>query len=370
MKIEKDSVKKELLRDAIFELRDASQKVLVSAKEYRKNPCQTTKAKFEAEYQRLEQAIRKVVGLNSGEIYDDTPKEKLRACLDALESASTNLIRNCSTNPEETDTDVQVLSAIALQLAKQAESYANSVSDPEKKKKILAEAADIKNGINKLCLAAQKLSVDPTNQTLQKELAEYHKSLVNSINSIRKDGNLIPNASQNNTELDLSSGKSGEAQLAQAAIEEATAALQLAKEAELLLAKTTDSAKKQKIQSSINELKNAAAKVSEMANIVQLNPYDSVAQQKLTAAQKELSDCIQKVVNLVEDKDSDVADAMEEMRIDSDPKKTFGVGTEQQVLLAAQTVLDDILKSFFNRKHLLRSTKSYYKRKRIIFKSL
>jgi len=215
-----------------------------------------------------------------------------------------------------------------------------------KKKKILAEAADIKNGINKLCLAAQKLSVDPTNQTLQKELAEYHKSLVNSINSIRKDGNLIPNASQNNTELDLSSGKSGEAQLAQAAIEEATAALQLAKEAELLLAKTTDSAKKQKIQSSINELKNAAAKVSEMANIVQLNPYDSVAQQKLTAAQKELSDCIQKVVNLVEDKDSDVADAMEEMRIDSDPKKTFGVGTEQQVLLAAQTVLDDILKSF------------------------
>jgi len=134
MKIEKDSVKKELLRDAIFELRDASQKVLVSAKEYRKNPCQTTKAKFEAEYQRLEQAIRKVVGLNSGEIYDDTPKEKLRACLDALESASTNLIRNCSTNPEETDTDVQVLSAIALQLAKQAESYANSVSDPEKKK--------------------------------------------------------------------------------------------------------------------------------------------------------------------------------------------------------------------------------------------
>ncbi len=38
MKLEKDPVKKELLRDAIRELREASQAVLQAAKAYRQNP--------------------------------------------------------------------------------------------------------------------------------------------------------------------------------------------------------------------------------------------------------------------------------------------------------------------------------------------
>jgi hypothetical protein len=47
----------------------------------------------------------------------------------------------CITNPQDTANEVDVITAIALQLAKQAEIYANELSDPVQKKKILQEAS-------------------------------------------------------------------------------------------------------------------------------------------------------------------------------------------------------------------------------------
>jgi hypothetical protein len=77
----------------------------------------------------------------------------------------------------------------------------------------------------------------------------------------------------------------------------------------------------------------------ESADFVSKNPHDTSGQQALTAAQQELGSAVQRVLILSEDKDTDVTDAMADLKLDSG-------STEASVLQAAQSVLDDIANSF------------------------
>jgi hypothetical protein len=64
-------------------------------------------------------------------------------------------------------------------------------------------------------------------------------------------------------------------------------------------------------------VKVCSAKVVECAEFLSSNPRDTVAQQKLTAAQKDLGNAIQKVVDLTHTGDSDIVDAMAQMKLES-----------------------------------------------------
>jgi len=142
----------------------------------------------------------------------------------------------------------------------------------------------------------------------------------------------------------MSGAQTQEAQLVTAAKEEAQAALQLANEAEKISDKTTDPAKKQKLKAAINEVKACSARVIECAELVALNPKDQAAQQKLAAAQKDLGAAIQKVIELTSaDQDKEVKDAMNDL-------KAQGAATvsDQNLLKAAQDVLDEIANTFAN----------------------
>jgi len=178
---------------------------------------------------------------------------------------------------------------------------------------------------------------------------EAHNSLVDKINAVRRDAKLVPESvsvgsvQELSLDFDLISGKSEEAQLAQAAKEEAAAALQLADEAENIVSKMADPIKKQKLLAAIAEVRTAAQRVMEAAELVARNPKDVAAQQKLASAQKELGAAIERVVALTDDKDRDIADAMAEMNLD-DPRNPQN--KEAAVLQAAQAVLDDIAKAF------------------------
>jgi len=194
---------------------------------------------------------------------------------------------------------------------------------------------------DRLINAAKKLAQNPNDPQAQKELEQAHKALLDKLNQVRRDAEIIPdtNGSQNQY-IDISTGKSAEDQLVQAAKEEAAAAMLLADEADKLADKMTDPYKKDKLKKAIQQVRAASKKVVEMAEMVSANPYDAAAQEKLSQAQKELAVAIENVVNLTGSGDKDINSAMEDMRLES------GGGKEGDLLKAAQQLLDKIASTF------------------------
>lgn len=93
MSKEKDPVKRQVIKDAIAELRDASSEMIKAAKAYRENPTPENKARLDAAQARLDNAIRAVLASTSGDIDDGTPRGRLAVSTNALESAALNGIK-------------------------------------------------------------------------------------------------------------------------------------------------------------------------------------------------------------------------------------------------------------------------------------
>lgn len=87
---EKDPIKRQVIKDSIAELRDASQEMIKAAKAYRENPTPENKARLDAAHARLDVAIRAVLAATSGDIDDGTPRGRLAVSANALESAALN----------------------------------------------------------------------------------------------------------------------------------------------------------------------------------------------------------------------------------------------------------------------------------------
>jgi len=339
---EKDPVKKVFIKDAAAELRDASADMIKAAKAYRENPTEENKRRLDRAHERLENAIRRVLETNNGEIFsDNTPKGKLATTANALELAAKNVVYSARNNPQQLLEDAQVLAAIAMQFVRDAEALAAVTDDPVKKKRILEHAAEVKALSDKLINAAKKLAQNPNDPQAQRELEQAHKALLDKLNQVRRDADIIPDTSgSQNQSIDISSGKSAEDQLVQAAKEEAAAALLLADEADKLADRMTDPTRRDKLKKAIQQVRAASKKVVEMAEIVSANPYDVAAQEKLSLAQKELAIAIENVVNLTGSGDKDVNSAMEDMKLES------GGGKEGDLLKSAQQLLDKIASTF------------------------
>jgi len=342
-RLEKDPVKKVLIRDAIAELREASQAMIRAAKAYRENPDDPkAKADLDQAHQRLEAAIRNVVALTGGELGDQTPRGKMATTANALESAARNLVYAAQHNPKDLIDEANTLAAIAMQFVRDAEAVAAETQDPAERKRILDTAAEINEASQRLIAAAKALAQNPNDPELQRKLAAAHQYLLDKLNQVRREARLIPGQEFSSTELDMRSGQSAEAQLVAAAKEEASAAMQLAAEAEKHASKITDPVRKQRILEAIKEVKLCAQRVVEAAELVSANPHDPVAQQKLASAQRDLGTAIQRVVDLTSGNDRELSDAMAEMKQETDAKGS----SETAILAAAEDVLKEIAATF------------------------
>eukprot|EP01114_Cavostelium_apophysatum_P003519 TRINITY_DN1345_c0_g1_i2.p1 TRINITY_DN1345_c0_g1~~TRINITY_DN1345_c0_g1_i2.p1 ORF type:complete len:784 (+),score=242.09 TRINITY_DN1345_c0_g1_i2:136-2487(+) len=342
MKMEKDPVKKRLIKDAVAELRDASGAMIRAAKAYRENPNDPqAKADLDEAHLRLEAAIRRVVGLTGGEDQDQTPKGKLAMTANALESAARAVVESAKNNPKDLLEDAQSLAAIAMQLAKDIENVALDINDPVQKKRLLENAAEIKNAVQRLIAAAKRVAENPNDPQAQKELAEAHKYLLDKLNAVRRDAQ-IGGGGQAEEDASYATLGTEEMQLINAAREEASAALQLAAEAEKIAEKMTDPAKKALIKAAIKEVQLCSQRVIDMAEHVSKNPRDAAAQHALADAQHDLGNAIQRVVDLTSTKNDELADAMAAMKLET----TAGSASEQNLLKSAQQVLDQIAATF------------------------
>jgi len=337
---ENDPVKKHVIKNAIAELRDASQAMIKAAKAYRENPTAENKAKLDAAHARLDNAIRAVLAATSGDIDDGTPRGRLAVSTNALEAQALNVINAAKNNPSALVNEAQSLAAIALATARDIEAFAATVDDPVKKKRLLDNAAELKNATQRLIAAAKKVAANPNDPEALRELNEAHKYLLDKLNEVRRDAGLTPGAVDAPT-MEFNANASATDQLVDAAKEEAKAALVFAEEAEKLAEKITDPVKKEKLKAAIKEVKFHCGNVIEFAELVRKNPNDPLAQEKLTAAQRDLGNAIQKVVDLTT-YDRDVNDAMKDMN------NAQSGGTEALALESGQKILDEIAAFFGN----------------------
>eukprot|EP01114_Cavostelium_apophysatum_P003518 TRINITY_DN1345_c0_g1_i1.p1 TRINITY_DN1345_c0_g1~~TRINITY_DN1345_c0_g1_i1.p1 ORF type:complete len:710 (+),score=216.76 TRINITY_DN1345_c0_g1_i1:136-2265(+) len=289
----------------------------------------------------VESAIRRVVGLTGGEDQDQTPKGKLAMTANALESAARAVVESAKNNPKDLLEDAQSLAAIAMQLAKDIENVALDINDPVQKKRLLENAAEIKNAVQRLIAAAKRVAENPNDPQAQKELAEAHKYLLDKLNAVRRDAQ-IGGGGQAEEDASYATLGTEEMQLINAAREEASAALQLAAEAEKIAEKMTDPAKKALIKAAIKEVQLCSQRVIDMAEHVSKNPRDAAAQHALADAQHDLGNAIQRVVDLTSTKNDELADAMAAMKLET----TAGSASEQNLLKSAQQVLDQIAATF------------------------
>jgi len=172
--------------------------------------------------------------------------------------------------------------------------------------------------------AKAKQDLENAYKALQQTLAQARSALSNETSSL-----------QNATGANAS-------ELVQAAKEEAAAALLLADEADKLADRISDPVKKAAIKKAIQEVRECARRVVQMAELLAKNPHDMQAQEKLTSAQKDLANAIEKVVNMTSgSSDREISDALAQMR-EGDG------GSEGDLLLAAQKLLDKIAATFGN----------------------
>jgi hypothetical protein len=332
---ETDPVRKLLIKSAAQELRDASAEMIRAAKAYRENPNDPQrKLALQEAHRRLEAAIRRVLDA-SGEP-DHTPGGRINNSMAAVGLAADRLRDAALNDPAALVEAAQVLAAVALQYGKDAEAYAATLTDEAQRKAVLQDAAEIRNLIQAVLAAAKKVAQNPSAEN-KAELERAMKALKDRLNLAKKNAF---EGVQPTTSSSALNAKSAEAQLVQAAKEEAQAALLLADEADKLAAKMTDPAKRQAIQKAIAEVRSAAQRVMQFAEQVAKNPNDVAAQENLAGAQKDLAGAIEKVVHLTSGAaDSEVNAAMQDMR-------DIGHGAEGDLLKSAQDLLDKIARTF------------------------
>lgn len=77
-----------------------------------------------------------------------------------------------------------------MQVARDLEAYASGVTDPNEKRRLLQEAQDIKNAVQKVVNAANRVAANPNDANAKRELDEATKQLNNTLASIRRDARL------------------------------------------------------------------------------------------------------------------------------------------------------------------------------------
>eukprot|EP01117_Protostelium_nocturnum_P012157 TRINITY_DN4460_c0_g1_i2.p1 TRINITY_DN4460_c0_g1~~TRINITY_DN4460_c0_g1_i2.p1 ORF type:complete len:741 (-),score=293.39 TRINITY_DN4460_c0_g1_i2:57-2279(-) len=147
--------------------------------------------------------------------------------------------------------------------------------------------------------------------------------------------------------LEFDLGKSPEAQVISASKAEAHAALQLASEAENMLAGISDPARRKALENAIREVRSWAEKVENAADELSRNPGDPQLQAALSLAQIELGKSIQEVLLRAEDQsnpDEQVAEAMAQMKMDEGAHSNSA--KQNQFLEDAQSLLAVITATF------------------------
>jgi len=348
-KKEKDPIRRVLLQDMASELRDASAAYLRAAKAYRQNPNDPAlRQAFEEAHEALNAAIRRVANAGQGGSLGDesTPQGRFLQSAAALEIAARNVL-NAGLNGSPTLVeDAQTLAAVAVRAAQDIEALAQLETDPARKARLLAQAAEIRDLSQKMIAAAKRLAMNPNDEAAKRDLQAAYEALVAKIDQAKREARgENTSSSYSSTPQPNYSGKSEEMQLVNAAKDEANAALQLAAEAEKLLGKIADPKKREAIKKAIQEVKECSRRVIEAADLLAKNPHDIAAQQKLSAAQKDLSAAIQKVVSLTggDANDDELSGAMADMKLASEAH-----GAEGNLLGRAQALLDKIGNTFGN----------------------
>jgi len=126
---------------------------------------------------------------------------------------------------------------------------------------------------------------------------------------------------------------------------EATAALELADEAERLLSTVTDPNKRKQLSDAIQYVKTIAKRVLEAADALARNPHNKELQDALSSAQSDLGKRIQDVIQFTNDskRDDDVAAAMAQMKLE---ESQSAAATQNKFLGEAQQLLAEISKTF------------------------
>jgi hypothetical protein len=358
--MEQDPVKKQLMKDAAQELRAAAQAYIAAAKAYRENPTPENKAAMERAYERLQAAMQAVIAATKGEFGGDlsTDKGKLALSSQALEGAARQLVWDAkNSTPSEAQASAELLLGVAEAVASDLERIAASETNPRKKKKLLADAANIRKGAQVLASAAQRAAANPNDAAAAEAMDRAHAELLSIIDAARKHAGLIPGDGDDSDDeedeeaqeearmiqIRMQKGKEAQA-LAQAAQEQAATALRLADEAETLAAQISDPKKRAEIQAAIREIRSQAARVIAAAERVVANPADTNAHAELESAQRDLGQAIHKVVVLTgAHGDADVAAALQDM-LNADARD----GSANAIFLAAESLLGDFVASLLD----------------------
>lgn len=341
---ESNPVKAQLIKNAVVELKAATEEMVKASNVYNENPTTENKQRLDQANARLKAAIRGVVDETQFDPSQESPGVVFTTTAAALESAALQLITSATTSPEDVVEDAKLLNSVALHYVKDAERYADTLENEEQKRRIKELAKEVEIAAHKLAVASQKVAENPNDPEAKKELQEAHAELLEKMNlvkqAIRSEGRMEDIDSRALT------SKAATDQLVSAAKESASAAMQLTKEAEAMIQRMPDSGKKEQLAAAIKEVKFHSGNVVKYANLVQENPHDLNAQKNLESSQKDLGISIQKVVNLTssaQKEEKEIEEAMRDMKISAQQSSL-----ESEVLSNAQKVLDEIAKNFGN----------------------
>jgi len=165
------------------------------------------------------------------------------------------------------------------------------------------------------------------------------------VESSRTNAQSAPDESTDFSKLEFDLGKSPEAQVVAASKAEASAALELAAEAERLLAGITDPNKRKQLADAIQQVKITAQRVNAAADQLASNPHSVELQKALSEAQGDLNKKIQGVLELTNahNRDEEVAEAMSQMKLEESQRSA---NNQARFLDEANDLLAEISKTF------------------------
>ncbi|PRP74596.1 large adhesin, partial [Planoprotostelium fungivorum] len=344
---ESNPIKKQLILNAVNDLKEASAGFLRAAKEVRQNPdSKEAQAALDAAHRAMEAAIKNVIDVTSSNDIAELPTDsKFNVASNALESAAATVVKNAKENPTEVAQNSRDLMAIALAYADNAEQLAREKNNSAQQKAILVSVKEVVDSATRMATAAPKAAANPSDSASQNELHSAYSALLKGVEASKKNAQSAPEETVDVSKLEFDLGKSPEAQLVAASKAEATAALELAEEAERLLNGITDPNKKKQLADAIHHVKTTARKVLDAADALARNPHDPQLQGALSKAQAELGQRIQSVISLTNEskRDEEVAAAMAQMKLE---ESQSAAATQNKFLSEASELLAEISKTF------------------------
>eukprot|EP01117_Protostelium_nocturnum_P012156 TRINITY_DN4460_c0_g1_i1.p1 TRINITY_DN4460_c0_g1~~TRINITY_DN4460_c0_g1_i1.p1 ORF type:complete len:484 (-),score=256.11 TRINITY_DN4460_c0_g1_i1:57-1508(-) len=347
--VEKDPVKKQLILNAVNELREASSEFLRAAKELRKDPNSAEAARnLDAAQRRMDGAIKGVIDVSSTDVTELPHETQFNYAANAIESSASILLRNAVSQYPEASQNAKDLQNIAEAFNSHAQKVAEEKTDPNQKKAILQSAKEVVDVAQRMVNAVPSVLENPDDQSARRELEEAHRGILKAVNSTKENAQSFAGAEGTDvSSLEFDLGKSPEAQVISASKAEAHAALQLASEAENMLAGISDPARRKALENAIREVRSWAEKVENAADELSRNPGDPQLQAALSLAQIELGKSIQEVLLRAEDQsnpDEQVAEAMAQMKMDEGAHSNSA--KQNQFLEDAQSLLAVITATF------------------------